>query len=153
MITIYDYIENSKYTNYDDLYDELIKIYDNNDVNFVIYDLFSYEYNCKRINRDQQAEFRIENDPLECEVAHIKPLYEKYDYSIDNSLLLTSSIHKTFDNYLWSINPDTMKIECKYPDKKLTINNYNNKKINIENISQKLKDNLNIHYQKFLNNN
>lgn len=47
---------------------------------------------------------------IECEAAHIKPVKNYGTYEINNGLLLTSNLHKTFDLFLWSINPITFEI-------------------------------------------
>ena len=79
-----------------------------------------------------------------CDVAHIiefskcKTLNEKYD--INNGLLLSTEMHRLFNIYYFSINPDTLMIEI---DKtKDGINNvglldYDNKKLDIDNNSIK----------------
>jgi hypothetical protein len=65
------------------------------------------------------------NDVIECDAAHINDLInEKLNYSINNGLLLTKSLHVTFDNLIWCINPDTYMIEIKPTIGKLLIHNY-----------------------------
>jgi len=51
--------------------------------------------------------------PDECEAAHIIPVSSKGEYVLTNGLLLGAHIHKTFDKYLWSIDPLTYQIVCK----------------------------------------
>ena len=54
------------------------------------------------------------SDLLLLETAHIKQVFECNDYEKkddNNILLLWLDIHKYFDNYLLSINPDTLKVE------------------------------------------
>jgi alpha-N-acetylglucosamine transferase len=73
-----------------------------------------------------------------CEAAHIIPFSESnYEncYDIDNGLLLNSILHKLFDNYDWSINPETYCIEIfnKTPDIYNIMKEYNGKYINILN--------------------
>ncbi len=49
-----------------------------------------------------------------CEAAHIIPFSDAPNedcYNIDNGLLLNSILHKLFDKYDWSINPETYCIE------------------------------------------
>jgi len=48
----------------------------------------------------------------ECEAAHIIPVSLDGSYEIYNGLLLSRNLHKTFDSFLWSINPNTFEIEC-----------------------------------------
>jgi len=47
----------------------------------------------------------------ECEAAHIIPVSLDGSYEIYNGLLLSRNLHKTFDSFLWSINPNTFEIE------------------------------------------
>lgn len=51
--------------------------------------------------------------PDECEAAHIVPVSDGGAYELTNGLLLGAHIHKTFDKFLWSINPQTFQIVCK----------------------------------------
>lgn len=88
----------------------------------------------------------------ELEACHIIPINEKECYNIDNGLILTSNLHKTFDKYLWSINPNTLKIEIKNNKNVGNIKKYKNNKINIK-LNNDLYNNLNYHYNKFLINN
>ncbi len=46
----------------------------------------------------------------ELEAAHIRPYCENHNYNIDNGLILKSNIHKTFDAYYWTIQPDSQQI-------------------------------------------
>ncbi len=91
-------------------------------------------------------------DIEECSICHIKPLYEcnddeKYDYR--NGIILSESLHRLFDKYLFSINPDTLEIVISknIQNKNLLINNYINKfvYINLESM-----DYLKYHYNKFI---
>lgn len=84
----------------------------------------------------------------ELEGAHIKPYACNGKTNIDNGLLLSRNIHSTFDKYLWSINPETLIIECKENENVGTIEKYKNQKVNIQ-INNKLKRNLQYHYNKF----
>jgi predicted restriction endonuclease len=88
----------------------------------------------------------------ELEACHIIPINEKECYNIDNGLILTSNLHKTFDKYLWSINPNTLKIEIKNNKNVGNIKKYESNKINIK-LNNDLFNNLNYHYNKFLINN
>lgn len=82
----------------------------------------------------------------ECEACHINPLSEYADNNCNNGLLLTASLHKTFDKYLWSINPKTSKIETKLKNNLIT--QYKNKKINLSKLTL---NNLEIHYNNYKN--
>jgi hypothetical protein len=50
------------------------------------------------------------NCDIELEAAHIRPYSENHNYDINNGLILKSNIHKTFDAYYWTIQPDTQQI-------------------------------------------
>lgn len=74
----------------------------------------------------------------QCDVAHIKPFNECetiFDkYNPDNGLLLSSDIHKQFDMYLFTINPETFEViinENIQDIKDYSIYKYNKKKLNI----------------------
>ena len=97
--------------------------------------------------------------------AHYKNYYSKYDNinfmlvnckaernisNITSKLLLVENLHKTFDKYLWSINPKTKQIivkDCK--DMKTSINQYKNKCLNLD-ITPYMYSNLLQHYNLFL---
>lgn len=83
----------------------------------------------------------------ECEAAHIIPVAENGSYSLDNGLLLSANIHKTFDRYLWSINPTTHQVEVKKGHNG-TIKKYENMVIKLE-WTNKLTTNMAEHYNKF----
>lgn len=84
----------------------------------------------------------------ELDAAHIIPHSEGGGYNINNGLILNICIHRTFDKYLWSINPDTLIIECKTNFNIGSIGKYKNKKINIK-LNEKIKKNLQYHYNIF----
>ncbi len=46
-----------------------------------------------------------------CEAAHIIPFSKCENFDINNGLLLNSILHKLFDKYYWSINPNSLCIE------------------------------------------
>lgn len=112
-----------------------------------------------KLNRMQQQKFKQNlcekykkcivtgNDIDECDACHIVPLEIKYSYNINNGLLLSSSLHKTFDKFYWSINPNTSCIEVLKNNKNLLINNFINKKIILE---KETLENLRWHYEKFI---
>ncbi len=45
--------------------------------------------------------------------AHVIPVSNGGSDDVRNGLLLSASIHRAFDAYLWAINPETMKIETR----------------------------------------
>ena len=114
-------------------------------------------------NRNEQGSFRnrlIKKykkciitgfDIQECEACHIDPFSESFDNDINNGILLTASLHKTFDKYHWSINPKTRKIETSLENNLIT--NYKNKKIDLDKLTLlNLKNHYNLYKQNSLNN-
>ena len=90
------------------------------------------------------------NDPSECDAAHICDLVdERLNYSINNGLLLTKSLHVTFDNLVWCINPNTFLIEIKPTKGKLLIHNYAGKNMK-EYIDEYMIPHLRKKYEKFV---
>ena len=79
---------------------------------------------------------------IECEACHIIPYSICKNFDIDNGLLLSSDLHKTFDKYCWSINPKTLKVEI---NKNINdcgkIKNYEDTTVNIK-LNNRLYNNL-----------
>ena len=131
----------------------------NVDIHFMLNNLYDIKIIETKKKRMEQSEFRkniIKKFNHKCivtgqscldelEAAHIIPVSENENYDLDNGLLLSANIHKTFDKYLWSINPDTLMIEIKSDKNVGTINAYINKPIDII-MTKKLYQNLSIHY-------
>jgi len=69
----------------------------------------------------------------ECEACHIIPVEHGGSYDIDNGLLINSCMHITFDDLVWSINPDTLTIDIMCNDEHIvgSILEYNGKLVNI----------------------
>lgn len=124
-----------------------------------IYDIKLIENKGKRLN---QQEFRkqlidkykkciITNSDclIELESAHIIPLNENNNYDINNGLLIKSNLHKTFDKYYWSINPDNLKIEINNNIDVGEISKYKNFVVNLK-LNYILYNNLKCHYIKFI---
>ena len=147
----------------------------NNHLNFLLENI----YNIKIIENDKsrvrlsQKEFRkellkkfnkciITNEDCieELEACHLIPINEKESYNINNGIILTlmkpmdiyhlSNLHKTFDKYLWSINPNTLKIEINNNKNVGFIKKYVDNKVNIK-LNDELFNNLNNHYTNFIN--
>ena len=89
-----------------------------------------------------------EDCSTELEACHIIPVAKDESYDIDNGLLLMSNLHKTFDKYLWSINPDTLIIETKTDKNIGTIKKYVGEKAKLT-INPYLYSNLMHHYNEF----
>lgn len=127
------------------------------DLDFMLNNIYNIKIVEQRLKRIGQQEFKNKilelyhnkcvvtgNDCLEeLEAAHIIPVSEVEDYSLDNGLLLERNIHVTFDKYFWSINPDTFIIKSL---NKGTIAKYQGKKLDLP---ENLKENLRVHYNKF----
>ena len=83
---------------------------------------------------------------IECEACHIIPYSICKNFDIDNGLLLSSDLHKTFDKYCWSINPKTLKVEI---NKNINdcgkIKKYEDTTVNIK-LNNRLYNNLLYHY-------
>jgi hypothetical protein len=170
---IIQYIEDNKdKKTFFDIYNELIKNNNKDDVQFV----FSFQYNFDIENcikteyelkekRFYQQKLRKEslefynnkcvisniNRNLCLEIAHIKPVCEckntKEKMDVENTFLLWIDLHKYFDAYCFSINPDTYKIEVKKNCEDYEwLKQYDNKKINL---TDKNKLYLQHHYTQF----
>jgi predicted restriction endonuclease len=134
----------------------------NIDLDFLLNNIYNIKIVESRLKRIGQQEFKSKIEDLydykcivmgtncinELQACHIVPVSHKEDYSLNNGLLLTSNIHKTFDDYLWSINPDTFKIEC--IEDSGTIEKYNGNQLKLY---DDMKDNLRKHYNIFLKKN
>lgn len=97
------------------------------------------------------------SNPDELEAAHIVEVADGGDYELSNGLILEANLHKTFDRYQWTINPDTLKIETKNNIISGnicngSINKYVGRKINL-NMNSFLYSNLKKRYAKFIANN
>lgn len=135
---------------------------------FVIYDVYKYVPTENIIEekkkRQYQSKFRkdlikkykqciISNDDEDlCEASHIIPFSESDHtqmYDINNGLLLSSTLHKMFDDYLLTINKDGQIILSNNILNKKSYKNYhkyNGMNIKLNNDTLK---NLQIHYDKF----
>jgi hypothetical protein len=115
--------------------------------------LFQQKFRNNLINTYSNCIVSKIDDEDELEAAHIVPVSEGGEYNIDNGLLLNRNIHRTFDKYKWSINPNTLIIEIKDAiSPNSTIYKYKNKKIDDVNSSTKFIANLKYHYNQFLQN-
>jgi hypothetical protein len=85
----------------------------------------------------------------ELEAAHIVEFRFNGDTDISNGLLLEANLHKTFDKYLWTINPDTLLVETKPNHITNSIKKYIGKKVNLS-LNPILYTNLKKRYKIFL---
>lgn len=89
------------------------------------------------------------SNPDELEAAHIVGVADGGDYLLSNRLILEANLHKTFDKYKWTINPDTLEIVINPAYNCGSINKYIGEKLNI-NICSILYSNLKIRHDKFI---
>lgn len=85
----------------------------------------------------------------ELTAAHIVPVSEDENYDPDNGLLLRENIHRTFDNYKWSINPETLTVEIKQDTNVGQIKQYEGLILTHIKINEYLLNNLKKHYEEF----
>ena len=83
----------------------------------------------------------------ECDACHIIPYSESKNNTINNGLLLHKGLHSSFDNYFWSINPDTFCIEVK-SDLNIMIQSFRGQKLPL---NDEMKSYLTHHYKIFNN--
>jgi len=83
----------------------------------------------------------------ELEACHLVEVKDGGDYYIDNGIILEANLHKTFDKYLWCINPYTKKIEVKEGISS-SINKYKDQIIDFD---DDITDNLIKRYEKYKN--
>lgn len=115
------------------------------DLEFLIQTIYPKIKICQDSNvRLSQTDFRnglinqytkcviTQNDSLEeLEAAHIVEHKDLGDSDLSNGLLLEANLHKTFDKYLWTINPDSLEIESSPNNITKSIKNHIGKKINL----------------------
>jgi len=102
------------------------------------------------INRDSRC--IVSNfASTECQACHIVPVEDGGNYDLNNGVLLNACLHITFDKYLWSINPDTLRIDVNSNDKNIvgSVINFVNTKPNIK-INDSLKYNLKKRWEKYI---
>jgi hypothetical protein len=146
------------YDNYEELKLDLDFLINNIYSNVKIVNLHTKE---QRLNQDSFRKELIKkynrcivsnSIDIECEACHIIPYFICKNFNVDNGLLLSSDLHKTFDKYYWSINPNTLQIEINKNIRNCgKIKNYENEKVNIK-INSNLYNNLLYHYNNFIKN-
>jgi predicted restriction endonuclease len=121
---IYNRINEMECVEPEEIYNQLIKEYPKNIVNFVMEDEYGYVYitsNDRETRDDKQFKLDVKKRynnrciltgvSATTQVCHIKPLsecngYEKYD--VNNGILLRDDIHTLFDRHDIIIEPDTL---------------------------------------------
>ena len=170
------YYQIQKYNN-DDLINEylmLLAIYNINILNYLFFEIHNFVFDEKKYRNDliriHQNKFRNELINLykgciitgvsNFQACHIIPFcnsdynnkYDKY-----NGILLKADLHELFDKYIFSINPESFKIEFddeyfKDPKNKEEYGRFNGFELTIEK-NDKLKYNLLEHYNNFIQKN
>lgn len=112
---------------------------------------YQKKFSKKIFERDLKCIVVGKGNRVEFEACHIIPVSEGGDYSASNGLLLTRNLHKLYDDYLWSINPESLHIEAISTDEEIigTIVNYLGKKVNLKPDYYML-NNLKLHWAIFL---
>lgn len=87
----------------------------------------------------------------ELEAAHIIPVCTDESYDINNGLLLSVQLHKTFDKYKWTIDPKTLRVTINYDVNVGTISKYDGQIIKLQ-MNDELYNNLKEHYDIFITN-
>lgn len=155
------------------IYNNLFSDYNNHDIKFVLLVDYNYDidtdykkdmYECEKRNYQQLLRQKtLQRYNGKCvisgiseinrlETAHIKPVYLCDNINdkknIDNTLLLWMDIHKYFDDYQISINPNTCKIEVNLNNKdNLWMKEYDGKMI--DNLNNDTLGYLESHYKCF----
>jgi hypothetical protein len=156
------------------IYTKLCTEYEPKIVKFIFYELYDYEIDEKkykkqliRIHQDKFREDLIQlykkcvmSNVSHFQACHIIPFpksnienkYNKY-----NGILLKADLHELFDDYIFSINPETYTVQFnnvffKDEPNKQEYQRFDNKILNLANDIQ-LKKNLQIHYDIFLSKN
>ena len=181
MTTIFDiftFIKNNSFElDMESMFEELERKYNFFDVELGYYSYLNYldknniqsndkKMEFKEIRKDYNYKQNVKNiynekciitgtDMDECSICHIKPLCESLDdekYDFNNGIILSESLHRLFDKYLFTIHPDTFEIIIseKTKNKKSLINDFCNKKLDINFNSKKYLDD---HYNKFISKN
>lgn len=91
------------------------------------------------------------NSIVECDVAHIVPLNQNYNFDPDNGLLLSTNLHRLFDLYYWTIDPNSLEIlvSPKAVKDHASIVNYAGQIINQNLINNQTRSYLMHHFQEF----
>ena len=122
-----------------------------------------YQFNKKRIGQIEFKQELIDRYGKKCmltgcntfDACHIVPFSDSENMDPDNGLLLNPTHHKMFDNYEWSINPNTLQIEINYSKADQTdlfSQIIDNKKLKQLRQYQGVIKYLNSHYDKFKTN-
>jgi hypothetical protein len=129
------------------------------DLEFLAYNIYNTIIVDNSKTRLSQTDFRLEllnkygkciisdNSCIdELEACHLVELRDGGDYYLNNGIILEANLHKTFDKYLWCINPYTKIIEVKN-NINSSINKYKNMFIDFD---DSIFNNLVIRYEKYV---
>lgn len=86
------------------------------------------------VKRDTKCIITGKNIANECQACHIISVKDRGSYDIDNGLLINSIHHKSFDDNLWCINPETLCVDILTTNEQIvgSILEYNEQKANIK---------------------
>lgn len=148
---------------------ELTKSYIVEDIDLALYIMFGdediIEQRKKRSEQNQLRQIVVARDKKciitgnharQCDTAHIKPEVEcnkEEKLNPDNCILLDKSLHSLFDDYFWTINPKTHRVEVNdevKDDSSFSIYEYRDKKVKL--LDSQLKY-IKLHYNKFIEHN
>ena len=112
---------------------------------------YQKKFSKKIFERDVKCIVVGKGNHVEFEACHIVPVSEGGDYTESNGLLLTRNLHKLYDDYLFSIHPETFNIEAISMNEEIigSIIDYLGKKVNL-NPDFFMEINLKSHWAKFL---
>jgi len=101
---------------------------------------YDFKNSVKKIYNEKCVISNVDMD--ECSICHIKPLGVSNDdekYDCNNGLILSKSLHRLYDKYLFTINPETFQIiiSDNIKNKNLSINQYMDKKLSLNPFSKK----------------
>jgi len=113
------------------IYDELILLnYSYNDIKLIFLikfdtDIEQLEFSKKRLGQEHfrnELIKRYDNKCVltnsgVCDACHIIPFANSDNMFVDNGLLISKQHHNYFDNYIFSINPKTLRVEINYDNK------------------------------------
>lgn len=170
---IYNKIKKLEKENLNDEFIKLSKEYDIEIIQFIFFQAhnFIFDENKFKIQLTRALQHKFRNDLIKLynrciitnvsnfEACHIIPFvdtdyhnrYDKY-----NGILLKPDLHVLFDKFIFSINPETFKVEFietffENSANKKEYKRFNNFKLNIQ-YNEKLQKNLKYHYTLFKNN-
>lgn len=139
--------------------------FNSNLINFLLCNCYNIKVLTTSTYREKQIEWkenllkRFDNKCIitsnnclpELNACHIKPFHVNNDFNINNGLILTQHLHKTFDLFYWTIHPETHNIIINDEIKNIgTISKYKNIKLQFNFNTTTFNKYLIYHYNKFI---